>query len=143
LALAGGVTYVASTVDSVNNTASVGRLAAIGQFCLTSSCWTSLVGGISGWVPHNEGEGTLFAGGVGLTTRLSKHVGFIFEFDSGGIYDNKFEMAKGGLINYGVRFSGSNIGVDLAMLKPTFGDDDLVMGLPWISFTYRSDPISF
>lgn len=144
LAVAAGVTYVSSELDSVNNTASVGRLAAIGQLCLTEGCWTSLVGGVSGWIPLSHGTGSLYSAGLGLTAKISKHVGFLLEFDSGAAYDGELRFAEGGLVNYGVRFSGKNIGVDLSMIKPTFGGpDELVMGVPWLSFTYRSDPLSW
>ncbi len=144
LALAGGVTYVASTVDTVNNTASVGRLALMGQLCVTRGCWTSVVGGLSAWVPLSQGTGSLYAGGIGVTSKLSKYVGLLFEVDSGAFYDQELRFAEGALVNYGVRFAGSNIGVDLTMLKPAFSgaNDDLVMGIPWISFTYRTDPLS-
>jgi hypothetical protein len=143
LAVAAGATYVASTVDEANDTASVGHLAALGQVCVTAGCWTSVVGGLSGWVPLGQGDGTVYAGGIGLTSKLGKYVGLLLEVDSGAYYHDKLNMAEGALVNYGLRFAGSSIGVDLTMLKPIgAGTDDIVMGWPWIAFTYRTDPLN-
>ncbi len=138
-----GATYVSAEVEDAHDTASAGRLALAGQLCLTESCWTSVVGNLSGWIPLSHSGSTLFLGGLGLTSKVSQHVGLLFELTSGAIYDDGLDFANGMLINYGVRFSGSAVGVDLTMLRPT-GEDtgDIVMGIPFVSFTYRSDPLT-
>jgi len=49
----------------------------------------------------------------------------------------------GALIGYGVRLSSGNFGFDLTFVKPvgTGGDDVTILGIPWLAFTYRSNPL--
>jgi hypothetical protein len=109
--------------------------------CLSAGCWTSIAGSIIGWKELGDSKDALSTGGLGITAKLSKHIGLLFEVDTTMNHDGDDpDLDDFALINSGLRFSGRNMGVDIAMLKPT-PTHYFVLGLPWISFTYRTDPL--
>jgi hypothetical protein len=47
-------------------------------------------------------------------------------------------------VDYGVRLSRKNFGVDLTLIKPVaatngLGDNPFILGYPFVAFTYRTD----
>ncbi|MGC4064449.1 MAG: hypothetical protein QM784_07360 [Polyangiaceae bacterium] len=139
LAVLGGATYAA---EDDGDDATTIRGGVLGQLCVTAGCWTSISGGIIGWKEVGGSEDSLWTGGIGLTSKLSKNIGILLEVDSATGRDNGDpDLADFALLNYGLRFSGRTMGVDIAMVKP-MPTHEFVLGLPWISFTYRTDPLS-
>ncbi|MDQ3364789.1 MAG: hypothetical protein M3680_05110 [Myxococcota bacterium] len=75
-----------------------------------------------------------------LTYRVARLVKIVLEADTAFIAGEIDDTANGFLGWYGVRFTSRNIGVDLGFAKPICDgcEDGLVMGFPFVSFTYRA-----
>jgi hypothetical protein len=98
-------------------------------------------GGASGGDIDVAGGVALFAG-AGLSARLGQHVKILAEVTVPGAYSkdtDKFELVdKATLFNYGVRFFGEMVAVDLTFIKPIGTDSGkLWMGVPYVSFSAR------
>lgn len=78
---------------------------------------------------------------AGFNYRVHKYVKLMFEFlFVGGLVDGDAEIVEEAtLFNYGVRFCGQTISVDLSFLRPLDSDvaDDFVMGIPYVAFSAR------
>ena len=81
--------------------------------------------------------------GGSIVHRVGRHVKLLGEVTSaaggtGGTGD--FDNIEGVLVGYGVRFHTEAIAADIGFLKPIAtdgGDDDLLLGLPFASVSYR------
>jgi hypothetical protein len=114
---------------------------AAGQLCVSHRCWTSIVGSVIGWKDLSDSKKAFFTTGIGITAKLNKTIGLLLELDSTLRHDGQTDLDRFGLMNYGLRFSGKKVGVDIAMIRP-FPAHKFVLGLPWIAFTYRTDALS-
>jgi hypothetical protein len=116
------------------------RAGLIGQFCLVADCLTSftLNAGTLLTDQPNALVPVYFAGG------LLVHVTNVFKLMVEPNYtlaigNGRVDGPSGFLLNYGLRLSGNQFGFDLAFIKPLGGDSaGLVMGVPMVSFTYRT-----
>ena len=92
-------------------------------------------------------DGMLLSPFVGFSGRLAKHMKLLAELSLPLVADwnhGGFQRPEVIDVNYGVRFFGKSLAVDLSFIRPVLlsGDlqDDfeyLVMGIPYLSFTYR------
>jgi hypothetical protein len=87
-------------------------------------------------------EGALLQLDAGFTAGLTDLVKVLVEAKMLAAYaDGKFEVADAVLLNYGVRFHGKSLAADLGFLRPFVkgqdNDGPFVLGLPFVSFSYR------
>ena len=76
---------------------------------------------------------------AGVVARLGHKVRFIAEADTAHLFGEISDQANGFLGWYGFRFTSSQIGVDLALVKPFCGNGDcdtdtFPMGFPFVTF---------
>ncbi|MBI4510410.1 MAG: hypothetical protein HY698_12305 [Deltaproteobacteria bacterium] len=128
------------------------NLGGVASFCLDAGCDSMLSAGVTAAKGRNVKEfvdsddGTQnddigFVYGATLLTKIGRHAKLVLEADSAFSFAGRtWESADGFLLNYGVRFFTQNIAGDIGFLKP-IGEDvdsDLLLGWPFINFTYRS-----
>lgn len=102
------------------------------------------IGGIFGGIDGSGGisfaEGLLIGLDLGFTLGVARGFKLIVEGQLFAGYSAAgFTVAEVALLNYGVRFHGADLAVDLTFLRPV-GDVDpgpLVMGLPFVAFSAR------
>ncbi len=82
--------------------------------------------------------------GGSIVHRVGRHVKLLGEVTSaaGGTTgaSGDLENLEGVLVGYGVRFHTNSIAADVGFLKPVAtdgSDDDLLLGLPFASVSYR------
>jgi hypothetical protein len=79
--------------------------------------------------------------GGSVVHRVGAHVKLLGEVTSaaGRTSYSSLDNASGVLVSYGVRFHSDSIAGDVGFIKPIVSDDDggLVMGLPFVSVSYR------
>ena len=141
VAVQGAFTYVQERSTGDNFGMSAGELGAAATLCIDSDCRSHLSGFIGAGFAHETDSSVPFLVAGSLALSLNKHVKAIFEADSAFIAGNINEQADGFLGWYGLRFTSEWIGVDLGFAKPICdgcGSDELPMGFPFVSFTYRS-----
>lgn len=135
----GALTYVS---DDGSATAAV--LGGALTYCIDVDCYSTITGYVGAGFAHEDQSAVPIVASGAVALRLAKHVKFLAEADTGYIAGDINEAANGFLGWYGFRFTGREIGVDLGFVKPVCTDDDddcdggLVLGVPFISFTYRS-----
>jgi len=118
-----------------------GEVGGAATLCFDDACRShgSLFVGAGFAQGDNSAVPVVVAGSI--AARINKHVKLIGEIDSGFIA-GKIDISNGALVSYGVRFTSRNLGVDFGFMKPLVkGWDDidvLPLGLPYLSFTYRS-----
>src|SRR5439155_885529 len=86
-------------------------------------------------------------GSAGFIAKLSPLVSLLAEpaiFAVAGTGDNNIDSSALAVLDYGVRLSGKNFGVDLTFIKSVAKtgekrDDPLLLGYPFLAFTYRTD----
>jgi hypothetical protein len=136
--LQGAVTHVRS--DGQGATAAV--LGGALTYCMDSDCHSTLTGYVGAGFAHEEQSAVplLLAGAAAF--RLGKHIKLLLEADTGYIAGGGIDAAANGFLAwYGVRFTSGLIGVDLGFVKPICDgceSDELPMGFPVVSFTYRA-----
>jgi hypothetical protein len=134
----GAVTHVSA--DGEGATAAV--LGGALTYCIDSECHSTLTGYVGAGFAHEDQSAVplVFAGSVAY--RVNRHVKLLLEADTGYIAGGGIDQAADGFLAwYGVRFTSKIIGVDLGFVKPICDgceDSGLVMGVPFVSFTYRS-----
>jgi hypothetical protein len=102
------------------------------------------IGGVFGGIDGSGGisfaEGLLIGLDLGFTLGVAKGFKLIVEGQVFAGYSAAgFNVAEVALVNYGVRFHGESLAVDLTFLRPV-GDFDvgpLVMGVPFVAFSAR------
>jgi hypothetical protein len=119
------------------------RIGGAGTVCFTGDCWSHA--SLNGTVFFNDqiSDFLPLTFGVGVLGRVSDLIGFVGEGlftaaigDGGGVAD-------GMILNYGVRISGRQFGIDVGFLKfipfEDDFDDPFILGFPLVSFTYRTE----
>lgn len=119
------------------------RVGGVGQLCFTSDCWSSLSFNLNAFVHDEIGEYLPVLGAMGLIGRISELFAFLVEPSYAFVVgDSDVAGVDGFLLTYGARLSGRHWGLDVAFLKPIGEDFDtgpFIMGIPWLSFTYRTE----
>lgn len=125
----------------------VGRLGVVATACITENCYVSASASALFWFTENISSVVPATLNLGITARLVGIFSLIAEVNglaavgsasvSGALFDT------GVLIGYGIRLSNQNFGFDLSFVKPILRDAEfpLVLGAPWLAFTYRSDAL--
>lgn len=127
----------------------VGRLGLVGTACITENCYVNASVSALFWftdattraVPVTLNFG-LVAKVAGIFSLMAEVNGLAAVGDFGSSSSALFD--EGVLIGYGIRLSNRNFGFDLSFVKPIIrGVDEfkLVLGVPWLAFTYRSDAL--
>jgi hypothetical protein len=135
LAVQGSVTYA-----DRNAAFGPGLLASV---CLRDDCSSLLSGSVTYQIAGLGDDHTahMFLYGSSLLLRVSDHVKLLAELTSAaGGQSDRFENIDGMLVSYGVRLHSGRIAGDVGFIKPvsTSGEDfDLLMGIPFINFSYR------
>lgn len=122
-----------------------GRLTAVETLCFTRTCGTSLSGTLAAFANNQMNDFLPLYGALGLSIRVSRLVSILLEPSYLFVLGNAGIVGINGVVvGAGLRLSGRNFGVDLTLMRG-FGDafdgvnDTLVLGLPFIAFTYRTD----
>jgi hypothetical protein len=116
------------------------RAGAIGQFCITPGCFSSLTLNAGTLLNNKSNEVVPVYMAAGLLIHVSDLVKLMVEPTYAVVVGNgHVDGPAGFILNYGIRLSGKHFGFDLAFVRP-FGSDtgNLVMGVPLITFTYRT-----
>jgi hypothetical protein len=120
-------------------------LGAAATYCIDADCFSHVDGAVvAGLATHgNSSVPVGFLGGV--VARISHKVRFIAEADTAHMFGNISGQANGFLGWYGLRFTSSQIGVDLTLVKPFCTDSSscdtgstFPAGFPFVTFSYRS-----
>lgn len=134
-----------NVLDEMSTTTSGGGfdLGAAATYCFDADCYSHVTAAaIAGFATHdNSSVPVAFMGG--LVARLGHKVRFIAEADTAHLFGDLDDQANGFLGWYGFRFTSSQIGVDLALVKPFCGNGDcdtdtFPMGFPFVTFSYRA-----
>ncbi|MDB4964247.1 MAG: hypothetical protein JWP01_4246 [Myxococcales bacterium] len=140
-ALQGALTTVREDGDG----ATAGVVGGALTLCLDDDCHSHLSGYVGAGIAHEDQSAVPLLIAGSLAYRLGTHIKLLLEADSAYIAGGDINQGADGFLGwYGVRFTSSIIGVDLGFAKPICtGDsdcsiDELPMGIPFVSFTYRS-----
>jgi hypothetical protein len=136
-----GAISIVDVQDAENEAVIVGELGGALTYCIDDACHSHVSGFLgAGFARESESAVPLLLA-ASATFRLGKHVKAVFEADTGYIAGGEIdEFVDGFLFWYGVRFTSSFLGVDLGFAKPICDGcdiDELPMGFPFVSFTYR------
>lgn len=140
LAVQGAITHVRENGDGATAAVLGGALS----YCLDPECHSLVNAYVGAGFAHEDQSAVPLLLSGSLLYRLNKHVKLMLEADTGYIAGGGIDQAADGFLGwYGVRFTSKIIGVDLGFVKPfctgdTDCSDGLVMGVPFVSFTYRS-----
>lgn len=118
------------------------RLGAVGQVCFTPTCQMSVNLNLHAFINDSTTDFLPMVSSLGFLGHLSPLFSILLEPSYAFIVGDEVTGADGFLLSYGVRLSGANWGVDLTFIRPfveSFEDNPLIMGFPWVSFTYRTD----
>jgi hypothetical protein len=145
LKLAAQGTFTYFSEESFGDTVSTygGSLGGAATYCLARDCYSHVTGYVAAaFAKDSDNSAVPFIVGASAVFRVARRVRLVFEADSGFVLGDINENIDGFLGWYGVRFTSRNIGVDLGFAKPVYygdgeTDDPLVLGLPFVSFTYR------
>ena len=92
---------------------------------------------------NGNGSGSAIIYGGSIVHRVGRHVKLLGEVTSaagGASGMGDFDNIDGVLVGYGVRFHTDAIAADVGFLKPIAAsevNDDLLLGLPFVSVSYR------
>jgi hypothetical protein len=139
VALQGAVIH--ARFDGEGATAAV--LGGALSYCIDPECHSLVNGYVGAGFAHEDQSAVPLLVSGSLLYRINRHVKLMLEVDTGYIAGEINSASDVFLGWYGVRFTSKIIGVDLGFVKPfCAGDTDcsggLVMGVPFVSFTYRS-----
>jgi hypothetical protein len=119
------------------------RPGVVGQFCFDLLCHHSVSLNASTFVNSQSNIVLPLLFSAGLTVRANKLIKILAEpayptYAGGG---GNLDSPKGFIGSYGIRLSGAHWGLDLTFIKPFYSGADigLIMGVPWVAFTYRGD----
>ena len=143
VALQGAGFYFRDSSNDTTDSVTAADLGAVGTYCIDIDCHSHVSGFVGAGFAHEAKNAVPFLVGASLAVRVAHHVKLLVEADSGFVTGEFTAAADGFLLWYGVRFTSKNIGVDLALVKPisydgSSSDAGLVLGVPFVSFTYRA-----
>ena len=139
----GALFYFHDRSEGVTASLTAAILGGALTYCIDSECHSTLTGyGGAGFAHQDQSAVPIVFSGA-MAYRLNKHVKILLEGDSGYAAGGGIDASPNGFLAwYGVRFTSKIIGVDLGFTRPICGDGDcdspLVLGIPFVSFTYRS-----
>lgn len=119
-----------------------GHLAAVGQFCFEAKCRSSVSPNIGTFLNNQSNSILPIYGTAGLTIGTGTVVSILIEPGVLGVVGTgQFGggSASAGFIDYGIRLSGKNFGADIAFIRPFTSGSPLILGVPWLALTYRTD----
>lgn len=132
-------------VDDMSTTTTAGGfdLGAAVTYCFDADCYSHVDGAVAAGFARDDNSSVPVGFMGGLVARIGHKVRFIAEADTAHMFGELSGQANGFLGWYGLRFTSSQIGVDLALVKPFCGDgecdtDTFPMGFPFVTFSYRS-----
>lgn len=142
LALQGSLTYLHEFTGDPIDAFSVGA-GIYASICLRDDCSSLLSGSLNYQLAVSDDTTDrvhfLIYGGS-VVHRVSRHVKLLVEITSaaGESGSSGLDNISGFLLSYGVRFFTGNLAGDIGFIKPV-GDtnDTLLLGLPFISVSYR------
>lgn len=143
-AIYGAFTVANFDIGISTRTSLGGRVGGAFQVCITQgTCGSSVTLNAGTFVSSVSADFLPIYLGLGGIFRVSDVVSLLAEPSFlAAIGDGSFALANGFLMNYGIRLGGRNWGVDLTLIRPFSGDlsdSALVLGIPWVTFTYRTD----
>jgi hypothetical protein len=124
-----------------DDSVTIGNLGGALTLCIDDDCHSHFTGYLGAGFANEESESVPFVAAAAATLRLGKHVKAVFELDTAFVVGDINEESDAYLGWYGIRFTSNMIGVDLGFAKPLCSDcddDDLPLGFPFVSFTYRA-----
>lgn len=134
-----------NVIDEMSTTSGAGGfdLGAAATYCFDSDCYSHVDGAIAAGFAREDNSSVPVGFMAGVVARLGHKVRFIAEADTAHLFGDISGQANGFLGWYGLRFTSSQIGVDLALVKPFCGNGDcdsdtFPMGFPFVTFSYRS-----
>ena len=120
-----------------------GSVGAAATYCLAADCYSHVTGYLAAaFAEGSDDRAVPFVVGGSAVFKLARRIRLVLEADSAFVVGNINENLDGFLGWYGLRFTSRNIGVDLGFVKPVYfddgdTDDPLLLGVPFVSFTYR------
>jgi hypothetical protein len=146
LALQGSATYATAFDEGTDGIGLLGA-GALASLCLRADCSSLLSASATyqiGFALGGQADGTahMLVYGASVVHRVGRHVKLLGELASAAVraQSQSFDNAPGLMASYGVRFHGNSIAGDVGFMKPFLtdkGDDDFLMGLPFINLSYR------
>ncbi len=118
------------------------RAGGVGQFCFVATCQSSV--SINLFTFFNDDIDDYFPviASAGLSAHLSDLFSILVEPIYAFVIGDRTVGLDGFILNYGIRLSGDVWGLDITLIRPIgedFNDSELILGVPWLSFTYRTD----
>lgn len=139
LAAHGTFTYFSESSGGSTLSTYGGSLGGAATYCLARDCYSHVTGYVAAAFAKDSDNSAVpfIVGGAGVF-KVARRVRLVFEADSAFVLGEINENIDGFLGWYGVRFTSRNIGVDLGFTRPVgVGDTGFVLGVPFVSFTYR------
>lgn len=143
------ITAAATMVSFDGEREFLGRAGGVAQWCINASCRASFslnVGAGFAGATLDEGTVPITASGgliLGVSDLVSLLVEPVYALAVDGGEGGGVQGLEGFLLNYGVRLSGPAWAVDLAFVRPVASGElsgALILGIPFLSFTYRGLP---
>lgn len=115
------------------------RVNGVSQLCFETLCKNSFSLNVGTFINSESNKVVPITLGAGLVIQASSLVKLLIEPAYAlGVGEGVEDQPEGFLLNYGVRLSGEHFGFDLAFLRPFGVDSPLILGVPWVGFTYRT-----
>ncbi|HLU66080.1 MAG TPA: hypothetical protein VKZ63_07380 [Kofleriaceae bacterium] len=143
--VAAHATFLHAGIDDGDDDLSVNAatLGGVVTLCIDLGCHSLLNGYLAAGFALEDVDQTSvpFTANVAWVQHLTGILKLVLEVDTAFILGDINETSDAFLGWYGLRFASSSIGVDIGFVKPFCDDCDsdvLPLGLPWLSFSYRS-----
>ena len=142
----GAITYFHDSSSSGSTSVSASATAAVVggalTYCIDGDCHSTLTGYVGAGFAHQSNSAVPLVFSGAMAYGVNKHVKILLEGDTGYIAGGGIDAAANGVLAwYGLRFTSKIIGVDLGFVRPLCSGcstGSLVLGAPFVSFTYRS-----
>lgn len=139
LAAHGTFTYFSESTNGETLSTYGGSIGGAATYCLARDCRSHVTGYLAAAFAKDSDNSAVpfIVGGAGVF-KVAKRIRVVVEADSAFVLGEINENIDGFLGWYGARFTSRNIGVDLGFTRPVgVGDTGFVLGVPFVSFTYR------